>query len=152
MKKEIIEFNKIQRAKKMPDFQAGDVVRVHRKIIEGEKKRTQVFEGMVIAVKGKQSSSPIITVRKISSGVGVELIIPVYSPTVGKIELVKHARMRRSKAYYIRTKSAKSLRMKYKDMKEFAGLEKAKEATAETPEVKTEETKKAEETEEKGKK
>ncbi len=131
MKKEINEFNKSQRMTKMPDLQTGDVLRVHRKIIEGGKERVQIFEGMIIAIKGKQSSSPMVTVRKVSEGVGVELIVPIYSPKIAKIETVKRAKVRRSKLYYIRTKPAKSLRMKYKELKKFAGAEEAKE-TAET--------------------
>lgn len=122
----------------MPEFRSGDIVEVHRKIKEAGKERIQVFKGMIIAIKGRQSSSPMITVRKVSGGVGVELIIPVYSPAISKIKLVKRARVRRSKLYYIRTKPAKSLRIKYKDIKEFVGTEKVKEAAAETAEVKTE--------------
>lgn len=139
MQKKIIEFNKSQRTGKMPEFRPGDIVEVHRKIKEAGKERIQVFKGMIIAIKGGQSSSPMITVRKVSEGVGVELIIPIYSPAIAKIDLVKRAKVRRSKLYYIREKSAKSLRMKYKDIKEFAGTEKAKEAAVETPEVKIEE-------------
>jgi large subunit ribosomal protein L19 len=120
MNKKVIEFNLAQRKKKARDFRAGDIVRVHRKIIEGGKERIQIFEGMVIAVKGKQSSSPTITVRKVAEGVGVELIVPIFSPKVDKIEVVKSAGIRKSKAYYIRERSAKSLRMKYKDVAEFA--------------------------------
>lgn len=152
MKKEVIEFNKLQRLAKMPEFRSGDIVQLHRKIKEAGKERIQVFKGMIIAVKGKQSSSPTITVRKVSEGVGVELIIPIYSPAVAKIELVKQAKVRRSKLYYIRTKPAKSLRMKYKDIKEFAGTEEVKEAAAEAPEVKIEEAKKVEEKKEREKK
>lgn len=137
MKKEIIEFNKSQRAAKVPDLKTGDIIEVHRKIKEGGKERIQVFKGMIIAIKGRQSSSPMVTVRKVSGGVGVELIIPVYSPAIFKIELVKRAKVRRSKLYYIRTKPAKSLRMKYEDIKEFAGTE--KEIADETPEAKKEE-------------
>jgi large subunit ribosomal protein L19 len=119
MKKKIIEFNSIQRDKKVPELRSGDVVKIHRKIKEGNKERIQVFEGMIIAIKGRQSSSPMITVRKVSMGVGVELILPVYSPQIEKIELVKRAKVRRAKLYYIRDKSTKSLRMKYKDLSGF---------------------------------
>ncbi|TSD02589.1 MAG: large subunit ribosomal protein L19 [Parcubacteria group bacterium Athens0714_16] len=114
----MIEFNMAQRSGKVLALQSGDVVRVFRKIKEGEKERTQVFEGMIIAVKGGQSSSPIITVRKVSSGVGVELIIPANSPMIEKIELIKRAKVRRSKLYYVREKTAKSLRFKYTDAKD----------------------------------
>jgi large subunit ribosomal protein L19 len=135
MDKKIIEFNLSQRAKKMPNLQAGDVVKIHRKIKEGEKERIQVFEGIIIAIKGRQSSSPMITVRKVSFGVGVELIVPIYSPAVEKIELVKRAKVRRAKLYYIREKSAKSLRLKYKDLSQFAKIEEKKEEVAKEPEI-----------------
>jgi large subunit ribosomal protein L19 len=116
MKKAIIDFNLSQRSKKMPAFRSGDIVKVHRKIVEGEKEIKQIFEGIVIAVKGGQSSSPMITVRKVSKGVGVELILPVFSPFIEKIEVVKRAKVRRAKLYYIRDKSSKSLKMKYKEI------------------------------------
>lgn len=125
----MIEFNSGQRAKKIPELRSGDIVKIHRKIKEGEKERLQVFEGIIIAIKGKQSSSPMVTVRKISFGVGVELILPVYSPQIEKIELIKRAKIRRSKLYYLRNKSAKSLRMKYKDI---AGYAKAEEEKTES--------------------
>jgi len=120
MQNKVIEFNLNQRNKKMPDLKSGDVVKIYRKIKEGDKERIQIFEGMVIAVKGRQSSSPTITVRKVSSGVGVELIIPIFSPSVEKIEVTRRAKVRRSKLYYIRERSAKSLRMKYKELSGFA--------------------------------
>ncbi len=124
MKDILIKFNLKQRdSKKIPDLRAGDIVKVHRKIKEGGKERIQIFEGIIIAIKGKQSSSPTITVRKVSNGVGVELVLPIYSPSIDKIELVKRAKVRRSKLYYIRDKSAKALRLKYKDMAEFAKVE-----------------------------
>ncbi|MFA6047484.1 MAG: 50S ribosomal protein L19 [Parcubacteria group bacterium] len=119
MRKEIIEFNKSQRGSKKMDFQAGDVVKVSMKIKEGGKERIQIFEGLVIAVKGRQSSSPTLTVRKVSHGVGVEMIIPVLSPNISKITLVKRAKVRRSKLYYVRDLTAKQSRMKYKDIAEF---------------------------------
>lgn len=113
MNKKILEFNSTQKTSQMPDFRAGDVVKVFRKIIEGGKERIQMFEGMIIAVKGKQSSSATITVRKVSNGVGVELILPIFSPIIDRIELVKRAKVRRSKLYFVRKRSAKSLKMKY---------------------------------------
>jgi large subunit ribosomal protein L19 len=129
----------------MPDLRSGDVVRVHRKIIEGGKERIQIFEGMIIAIKGRQSSSPTITVRKVSGGVGVELILPIHSPMIAKIEPVKRAKVRRSKLYYIRTKSAKSLRMKYKELSQFAKSEEKKEIIAD--EIKSEKAVEDKETE-----
>jgi large subunit ribosomal protein L19 len=143
MKKEIIEFNKTQRTKAMPDFQVGDVVKVFRKIKEGEKERIQVFEGIIIAIKGMQSSSPMITVRKVSYGIGVELILPIFSSYIEKIEIVKRARVRRGKLYYLRGVAAKKSRMKYKDLSEFITQEepeKVKEAPVETAAEKTEPT------------
>ena len=113
----------LQKTSKMPVFRAGDVVKVYRKIVEGGKERSQVFEGMVIAVKGNQSSSAMITVRKVSNGVGVEIIVPIQSPNIEKIVLVKRAKVRQGKLYFIREKSAKSLKMKYKDLAAVAKVE-----------------------------
>lgn len=124
MQKKMVEFNMTQRTSQVPDFQTGDVVKVFRKIIEGGKERVQMFQGMIIATRGGQSSSQTITVRKVSNGVGVELVLPVHSPMIEKIELVKKAKTRRSKLYYIREKTAKSLKLKYKDIAEFAAVEK----------------------------
>jgi large subunit ribosomal protein L19 len=142
MRKEIIEFNKNLRGSKKMDFLSGDVVKISMKIKEGGKERIQVFEGLVIAVKGRQSSSPTLTVRKVSHGVGVEMIIPVLSPNISKITLVKRAKVRRSKLYYVRDLTAKQSRMKYKDIAEFI-KEETKEAPAaeEVKEEKLEEAK-----------
>lgn len=134
MKKKIIEFNLSQRDKKLPDLRAGDIVKITRKIKEGAKEISQVFEGIVIAIKGKQSSSPMITVRKVSHGVGSELILPLFSPGISKIVLVKRAKVRRAKLYYIREKSVKSLKMKYKDLSEFAKAEEIPETSKATEE------------------
>lgn len=120
MNKKLLDFNTTQKESKMPDFRAGDVVKVFRKIIEGGKERIQVFEGIIIAVKGKQSSSATITVRKVSNGVGVELVLPIQSPIIEKIEVVKRAKVRQAKLYFVRDRSMKSLKMKYKSLAEFA--------------------------------
>ncbi len=148
MQKKVIEFNKEQRTKQASDFKSGDVVKVYRKIKEGEKDRVQVFEGLIIAVKGKQSSSPTITVRKVSNGVGVELILPIYSPSIDKIEVVKTAKVRRAKLYFLRGLTAKKSRMKYKEAASIVPEEApvaaepvAEEAVAEAKEEKIEETK-----------
>jgi large subunit ribosomal protein L19 len=123
MNQKIIAFNKAQRELKnvggdvkIPELRAGDVIKVHRRIKEGAKTRTQMFQGMVIAVNGGQSSSPTVTVRKVSSGVGVELILPLYSPQIEKIEFVKRTRARRSKIYFVRDKSVKVLSKKLKEI------------------------------------
>lgn len=127
MEKKIIEFNKSQRAlKSEQEFHSGDVVKVFLRIKEGAKERTQIFEGLIIAVKGKQSSSPTITVRKVTHDVGVEMIVPIGSKNVEKIELVKRAKVRRAKLYYVRTLTTKQSRMKYKDIKDVNKKDKPK--------------------------
>jgi large subunit ribosomal protein L19 len=131
MNNKLLEFNQTQKTSKMPVFRAGDVVKVFRKIMEGGKERTQIFEGMVLAVRGNQSSSAMLTVRKVSNGVGVEIIIPVQSPAIEKIELVKRAKIRQGKLYFVRDKSAKALKLKYKDL---AAVAKVEEETVAQPE------------------
>lgn len=118
MRQEVIQFNTALRAKRtnIPELEAGDVVKVYRNIKEGGKERKQLFQGMVVAIKGLQSSSPMVTVRKVSSGVGVELILPLLSPQIDRIELIKRTKARRAKLYYVRTKSAKVLGKKLKEV------------------------------------
>ncbi len=118
MRQELVQFNAKLRAKRtdLPELQAGDVVKIYRNIKEGNKERKQLFQGMVIAVKGGQSSSPVVTVRKVSSGVGVELVLPLLSPQIDRIELVKRTKARRGKLYYVRTKSAKVIGKKLKEV------------------------------------
>lgn len=130
MNKNMQEFNSALRTKEMPELRAGDVIKVHRKITEGGKERIQVFEGMIISIKGNQSSSPMITVRKVSNGTGVELVLPLYSPIIDKIEMVKRAKVRRSKLYFMRDRSLKSLRLKYAALKDFLKPEDKKEEAA----------------------
>lgn len=112
MDQKIIAFNKSQRHNNFPDVKIGDIVRVHRTIKEGEKSRVQIFEGLLIAMKGKQSSSPMITVRKVTKGIGVEMIFPIFSPVVTKIEIVRHSKVRRAKLYYMRERFGKAAKMK----------------------------------------
>jgi large subunit ribosomal protein L19 len=87
--------------KKRPDVRVGDTVRLHLKIKEAGKERTQIFEGVVIAIKGSGLSRNLVA-RKISYGVGVEKIVPFHAPALGKIEVVKRGSVRRSKLYYLR--------------------------------------------------
>jgi large subunit ribosomal protein L19 len=89
---------------------AGDTVRVHQKIKEKDKIRLQVFEGLVLAVKHGGEPGATFTVRRVASGVGVERIFPLYSPTIDKIEIVRRSKVRRSKLYYIRDKVAREIR------------------------------------------
>ncbi|PLX41137.1 MAG: 50S ribosomal protein L19 [Deltaproteobacteria bacterium] len=94
-----------------PAMRSGDKVRVHYRIREGEKVRTQIFEGVMIGQsRGGVRSS--ITVRKISFGVGVERIFPIHSPLIEKVELVNHNRVRRAKLYYLRALRGKAARLK----------------------------------------
>ena len=95
----------------MPIFKAGDTVKVHVKIVEGEKTRIQVFEGVVISKSGGGAKSRF-TVRKISSGVGVERVFPLNSPIIDKVELISKGRVRRSKIYYLRNLRGKAARIK----------------------------------------
>lgn len=118
MDNKLIQLNKSLQTKKIPNLRAGDIVRVHKKIKEGDKERVQVFKGLVIAIKGKQSSSPTVTVRRESQGIGMEMIIPIFSPSIEKIELLRHSKVRRSKLYYMRDRTGKSAKMKAKDFKE----------------------------------
>lgn len=95
------------------NFKAGDTVKVHFKIQEGEKERIQVFEGVVIR-KRKGNTTATFTVRKISYGIGVERIFPLYSPYIDKIEVVSRGRVRRSRLYFLRERKGKAARIREK--------------------------------------
>jgi large subunit ribosomal protein L19 len=90
----------------LPDFRPGDTVRVHVRVVEGERERVQVFEGIVIRRRGSRLSETF-TVRKISFGVGVERTFPVHSPMLAKIEVVTRGHVRRAKLYYLRSRVGK---------------------------------------------
>ncbi|UQS83479.1 50S ribosomal protein L19 [Bombilactobacillus thymidiniphilus] len=94
----------------IPEFRPGDTVRVHAKVVEGSRERIQIFEGVVIKRRGIGISATY-TVRKISSGVGVERTFPLHSPRVAKIEVVRYGRVRRSKLYYLRALRGKAARI-----------------------------------------
>ncbi len=94
-----------------PDMQPGDTVRVHVKVREGEKERIQVFEGLVIA-QHRGGARATFTVRKVSFGQGVERIFPLHSPIIDKIEIVRSARVRRAKLYFLRKLRGKAARMR----------------------------------------
>ncbi|NUN10133.1 MAG: 50S ribosomal protein L19 [Ignavibacteriaceae bacterium] len=96
-----------------PNFKPGDHIKVFVKIIEGDKEREQPFEGDVISIRGSRESRSF-TVRKISSGVGVERIFPFNSPKITKIELLKEGSVRRAKLYYLRNLSGKAAKIKSK--------------------------------------
>ena len=95
----------------LPDFSAGDTVKVHVKIREGEKERIQVFQGVVIGKKNGTTNASF-TVRKISYGIGVERVFSLHSPIIDKIEVVTRGRVRRSKIYYLRQLRGKAARIK----------------------------------------
>jgi large subunit ribosomal protein L19 len=97
----------------IPVFGPGDEVKVHVKVVEGNKERVQVFQGNVIARQGS-GVQETYTVRKISSGVGVERTFPVHAPTVAKLEVVKKGDVRRAKLYYVRDRVGKAARIKEK--------------------------------------
>ena len=134
------KFNKEQE-KKMPDLRPGDTVKVHQKIKEGDKERIQIFEGVIIAKKHGRGISATITVRKVVDGVGVERVFPIHSPSLDKIEIVRHAKVRRAKLYYLRTAKGKKARLKKKDFAAAIAPEEPKEVQAteeteiETPKI-----------------
>ena len=97
----------------IPDFGPGDEVKVHVKVVEGNKERVQVFQGNVIARQGS-GVQETYTVRKISYGVGVERTFPVHTPTVAKLEVVKRGDVRRAKLYYVRDRVGKAAKIKEK--------------------------------------
>jgi len=146
MQQKLIAFNLKQRKPlDTPELQAGDVVKIFRKIKEGSKERLQSFQGTVIAIKGGQSSSKTITVRKVSFGVGVEIVFPLSSPQIEKIEFVKRTRARRAKLYFVRDKSVKVLSKKLKEVPvKKTALAKVAKEKAVVSESTAEETKQAE--------
>jgi large subunit ribosomal protein L19 len=107
----IEQLEKEQMRMDVPDFRAGDTVKVHVKIKEGEKERIQVFEGIVIR-KRQGASRASFTVRKVSYGVGVERIFPTHSPAIDHIDVIQKGRVRRAKLYYLRGLKGKAARIK----------------------------------------
>ena len=102
-----------QLRKDIPDFRPGAQVRVHVKVVEGEKERIQVFEGVVIR-KSRGGSHAAFTVRKISYGVGVERTFPLHSPRIDRIEVLGHGKVRRAKLYYLRELTGKAAKLHQK--------------------------------------
>src|SRR5699024_75178 len=107
----IAEITKDQLRTDHPEFRAGDTVKVHVKVVEGERERIQIFEGVVIK-RQNGGISETFTVRKISYGVGVERTFPVHSPRVDKIEVTRRGIVRRAKLYYLRNLRGKAARIK----------------------------------------
>ncbi len=111
-------FNKSQLKTNLPDVRPGDTVRVHQKIKENDKERIQIFEGLIIARKHGQEMGSTITVRKVVSGIGVEKILPLHSPAIEKIEVVRREKARRAKLYYLGTAKGKRAKLKKKEFAE----------------------------------
>ena len=99
------------REQELPSFEPGDTVAVHVRVIEGQKERIQIFQGVVISLKGS-GASRTFTVRKISNGVGVERIFPYHSPKIASVEVKRRGQVRRAKLYYLRKLRGKAARIK----------------------------------------
>lgn len=123
----IREIEQMHMPQDIPEFRPGDTVRLHLKVKEGEKERTQIFEGLVVRVRGS-GLGKTFTVRKVSYGVGMERIFPVACPSIQKIEVVKRGIVRRAKLYYIRNLKGKSA--KIKELKEWQIKKRAAESKA----------------------
>ncbi|MDI6591596.1 MAG: 50S ribosomal protein L19 [Patescibacteria group bacterium] len=109
----------------LPEIRPGDTIRVYQKIPEKEdKEKIQTFEGIVIARKHGKEAGATITVRKVISGIGVERIFPIHSPTIEKIEVLKKGKVKRAKLYYLRKAKGKRARLKRKEFREIAVKEK----------------------------
>jgi large subunit ribosomal protein L19 len=111
---EIVE--KKHRKESIPEFRPGDTIRVYVKVVEGDKERTQLFEGLCISRK-HGGNRETFTVRKISYGIGVERVFPIHTPAVEKIEVVSRGKVRRAKLYYLRDLSGKAARIKDRDLR-----------------------------------
>ena len=127
------------------DIKAGDTVKVWQKIEEKGKTRLQIFEGLVLAVKHGAEAGATFTVRRVSGGVGVEKVFPLYSPMIDKIEIVRRSTVRQSKLYHLRNKVTKQIRREMRRMKEMgvatsSDSEKPREEEAPRDEVKEEES------------
>ena len=101
----------------LPEFRSGDTISLGMKIIEGNRTRTQVFEGVVIAISSGGGMDKTFTIRKISNGIGVEKIVPYHSPKIESIKVLKRGKIRRAKLYYMRELSGKAARIKERPSK-----------------------------------
>ena len=109
-----VEEQQKKEPKNVPKFNVGDTVRVHFRIVEGEKERIQIFEGVVISRKAKEGPQARFTVRRVTFGEGVERVFPLHSPRVEKVEVIREGRVRRAKLHYLRELSGKAARVKAK--------------------------------------
>jgi len=106
----------LQMRSDLPEIRPGDTIRVHLKIKESGKERIAVVEGMVVARKHGWGITATFTVRKVVDGVGVERVFPLHSPTIAKIEVLRHSKVRRATLYYIRDKASREIRRKMKQV------------------------------------
>lgn len=113
---EVMELERMQRKEpgSIPVFNVGDTVRVHFRIVEGEKERIQIFEGVVIARKRGEHANATFTVRRVAYNEGVERVFPLHSPRVEKVEVTREGQVRRAKLYYLRERIGKAARVKAK--------------------------------------
>ena len=109
----LIDIEQTQMKQNLPEFRAGDTVRVQVRLVEGNRERVQAFEGVVIAISGS-GGRRTFTVRKVSYGVGVERIFPLHSPKLDAIEVVRRGQVRRAKLFYLRQLRGKAARIKEK--------------------------------------
>lgn len=137
IKTEVI--TKAQLKEGLPDIRPGDTVKVHQRIKEKNKERLQAFEGIVLARKHGKGISATITVRRVVSGIGVEKIFPIHSPTIEKIEILKRSKVRRAKLYYLREAKGRKARLKRKDFVQAIVWEEPKEEVKEEKKEKTKE-------------
>ena len=139
MTNKLTKFTEKYLKKDIPEIKPGDVVRVHLKLDEKTKRgaeRTQVFEGLVIAKKHGRGTDGTFMVRKISEGIGVERVFPLHCPSISKIEIVRHSKVRRAKLYYMRKLAGKKARMRASGESRDEGGK--TEEISETPEPKPE--------------
>ena len=106
--------------KKVPAFRPGDTVRIHTKIQEGDKERIQIYEGVVISMRGSDVQASF-TVRKVSYGIGVERVFPLHSPMIDRIEVKQRGQVRRAKLYYLRELAGRAARIEEREVVEVAG-------------------------------
>jgi large subunit ribosomal protein L19 len=116
------------------NFEVGDTVKVHYKIVEGNRERVQVYEGTVIAINNKQASKTF-TVRRISYDIGVERVFPLFTPRIAKIEVVRKAKVRKSKLYFLRERTGKSAKLRERLFQGKKSAKKSAEPVAVAPKV-----------------
>ena len=112
-----------KRVKLMPDFRPGDTIAVFAKVTEGSKSRTQVFQGMVIAIKKRGAMNGTFTVRKFTDGTGVERLFPFHSPNIEKVDIIQRGKSKRAKLYFLRDRSGKGARLDIDYERKDLGLE-----------------------------